>query len=157
MLSRAPAEMLSRPLGLADWSQCRSPSSIPPCIAVIPRASVGCMGEKAPYTQVVTWEFDIGVGDGYPYAITHSSVDPEGIEHVHVEETRKNGQEDTHCAGGLHRAPGGKWEWDVDKHPLGDYCDDHNFRFYHGDHVADGIREFLNEHGRPDVHSDKDA
>ena len=60
---------------------------------------------------------------------------------VHVEEVRKNGQEDTHMSGELVR-DGVNWDWNSGREM---------FAEYHSEELADAIAEYLNVHGLPKV------
>lgn len=64
--------------------------------------------------------------------------------HAHIEETRKNGQEDCHMAGSLVRHDGGSWQWEDDWARK-------QFENYGNDGVADAIPAYLNAHPVPEV------
>jgi len=61
--------------------------------------------------------------------------------HLYVEETRKNGQEDCHLVGYLNLRAG-KWEWEDE------YLKQH-FNTYGNDGVADAIPAYINANPVP--------
>lgn len=62
------------------------------------------------YNQVTEFHFEV---DGVGLAIVDNDLDGTGPPWVAIEETRKNGQEDTHMAGSLvwSELPSGEWGW----------------------------------------------
>jgi hypothetical protein len=85
-----------------------------------------------PYTKTVTHQFEAG---GTGWAILYH--DTKGCE---FEETRKNGQEDTHIWGEA-AVVDGKWVLKDDTREM--------IGMYESDHTADAVEAFFNEHGMP--------
>lgn len=84
--------------------------------------------------------------EGYLFKVEEIELSTKGVEDlgrgafINVEETRKNGQEDTHMGGCLEKIKG-KWEWeDKEFNMFDEYC---------GESLADGIVKYLNEHEPP--------
>lgn len=85
------------------------------------------------YEKVIEYHFTVC---GERIAITNIDC-----EVVYVSEVSKNGQEDTHISGELHKV-GNKFVW-VDGEDM--------FSQYHSQKLADGIRKHLNKYGLPKV------
>lgn len=86
-----------------------------------------------PYRKIVEWHFSVG---GDVYALTR-------FDNVtlSVEETGKNGQEDTHFYGELELIDG-KW--------LLDESSRKHLTFYESTQTADALEAFFDEHGLPE-------
>ncbi len=84
------------------------------------------------YRRTTAWLF---TADGVDFAITAYSSD-----RVYVEESRKNGQEDTHFYGEL-TVEDGRWV-------LEDEARDH-LDMYERETTADALEEYLNQNGLP--------
>lgn len=91
---------------------------------------------KKPYKQDKRWLFTV---DDEVLAIVDINKERTVIE---IEETRKNGQEDTHMRGYMELV-NRKWQWSADD----DYPE--NFSEYYSKRFADSIVKFVNEHGLP--------
>jgi hypothetical protein len=88
--------------------------------------------KKRPYTKVVAYHFEV---QGESLAITNI-----GKDHIYIEDTRKNGQEDTHMFGVLLLTCGGTYIWEDE---------DNMFVRYHSKELANEIRRYVNKHGCP--------
>lgn len=69
------------------------------------------------------------------WAVTHVSE-----RYLVIEETRKNGQEDTHMSAELTLNDDGKWQYEDGREQI---------EMYESDGMADAILAFFNEHGPP--------
>ena len=85
---------------------------------------------RSKYTKRI--EYDFKVWDEI------LSITEIGKDYVFVEETRKNGQEDTHMEGCLVQMTDGNFAWENE-----------NFSEYYSSEFADEIREYLNRNGYP--------
>jgi uncharacterized protein YodC (DUF2158 family) len=92
------------------------------------------MGEEA-YLREVSWRF-------WPQSKRHSSWRITEVTETYItfEETRKNGQEDTHMGGEAELIDG---RWVLDKGTR------QQIETYEGKSTADAIEAFFNEHGPP--------
>jgi hypothetical protein len=94
----------------------------------------------AAYRRKTTWHF---TADGVDFAITYYTDDM-----VHVEESRKNGQEDTHFYGEL-TVEEGRWALDDEGR---DHLD-----MYEKETTADALEEYLNQNGLPHEAEEREA
>jgi hypothetical protein len=85
-----------------------------------------------PYTKTTTYIFEV---DGDTWAVLDFND-----EWIALEETRKNGQEDTHFFGEA-RLVEGKWKLDDDARKM--------LEGYWGESTIEAIEAFFNEHGVP--------
>ena len=93
------------------------------------------------YTLVKSYRFEVR---GTHLAITDFSREE---RYIHVEETRKNGQEDCHMSGYLLEKPDGIFEWSDEE--VGEPGES-SFVFYGSQEIADAILKFINENGYPE-------
>lgn len=84
------------------------------------------------YTKQVQWTFE---ADGEEWALTIMSD-----KCMILEETRKNGQEDTHMGAELTLKDDGQWDYEWGRDQI---------EMYSSEETADAILEFVNEHGMP--------
>jgi len=92
------------------------------------------------YSRQVLYLFEV---EGEQIAACWTEED--GEDAIRVEETRKNGQEDTHMNGILvHDHKTGSWVW---AEMWGSECE--SFSDYHSKGLADGIVNYINQHPLP--------
>ena len=91
------------------------------------------MSQQEPYAKVTMYHFEVG---GEFYAISYVSDDS-----LHVEELRKNGQEDCHFDNEMEKVDG-LWHWQMDDDEMDQYS-------YNHDHRA--ICKYINDNGAPAV------
>jgi len=93
-----------------------------------------------PYTKVTEYYFEAG---GENLAVSTLHLQPNGEKVLSIEETSKNGQEDTHMAGVLVMKPDSKqWEWEEGLE---------QFEMYSYSGIGDAILEYLNANPHPEL------
>lgn len=98
------------------------------------------------YTKRVEYDF---VVDGEAFAVGPIKTGNNGSRYAYIEETRKNGQEDTHMSGYL-VLTNGAWEWHEDE-------GSDQFDSYLGEVYSQAILDYLNEHPHPELCETTDA
>jgi hypothetical protein len=86
------------------------------------------------YTTVITYTFTAG---GETWAVLDFTDD-----HIELEETRKNGQEDSHCYPELRRRRG---RWELEQYSR------EQIEMYFSSKTASALEVFFNEHGPPEL------
>jgi len=84
------------------------------------------------YTKQVQYLFEV---DEEEWAVT--AVSDRALS---IEETRKNGQEDTHMCAAFVLGEDGRWEYEWGRDQI---------EMYHSEEMADAVLAFINEHGPP--------
>lgn len=94
------------------------------------------MEYSSAYTKTISWYFEVnGIGFAIVFINRNKSM-------VVIEETRKNGQEDTHLGGAMHLTDDGIWKLDA--------AFLNQIMEYEGEDLADALESYLNTHGLPE-------
>lgn len=98
---------------------------------------------EPPYVRRVHYGFEV---DGWYWQLSELSRTGEDEPYCDVEETEKNGQEDTHMSAGLLFAAG-RWQW-ADEEP-GELP--YSICKYAGRDTAVAVLDYVNRHGHPEL------
>ena len=94
-----------------------------------------------PYTRHISYTFTVR---DEVLCIESQGVTSDGLRWLRIEETRKNGQEDTHMSGYIVQTEDGEnWEWDELE------GGSEQFDTYHSQELSGGILKYINENPPP--------